>query len=128
AAAARADDRDRLAGRDRQCDVVHGLYQRGAAAVLLAQGVRSDDGGVGLRVGHRCLALFQYLAHASSQRRSAWRRSTTPSSSSAATDVSGSANAARWAWARARSSSPRCRSTIVTGSASPAAAAATSLR
>ena len=51
-----------------------------------------------------------------------------PSSSSPASEPSGSAIAARCASAAGRSSSRRCASTMATGSASPAAAAATSFR
>ena len=70
----------------------------------------------------------QFRSHASSQRRSAWRRSTMPSSSSAASEPSGSAIAARCASRRRCSSSRRCASMIASGSASLAAAAAISLR
>ena len=63
------------------------------------------------------LRVVQFASQASNQRRSACRRSTIPSSKSAASEPSGSSISARWASRSRRSSSRRCASTMPIGSA-----------
>jgi len=68
-----------------QVDSVDRADQPGFPAVLLAQGAGSQNGGATGLV-HDSLRVVQVRSHASSQRRSAWSRSTIPSSSSPAAE------------------------------------------
>ena len=86
-AATRTDDRRRLLGGDFDVHVVHRV-DRHLAAVLLAQPARRHHRLA--QCHQRPPTAVQYRAHSSSHRRSACSRSITPSSSSAATEPSGS--------------------------------------
>ena len=100
AAPAGADHDHRLPVRDLEVDVVDGADQRLAAAVVLGEAGHPNGGA------HR--SAPQARSHASSQVRSASIRRTTPSSSSEASDPSGSDIAARCASRSRRTSSRRC--------------------
>ena len=130
-AAARPHHGHRLAGAHLEIDAVDGTHEAVAPAVFLPQPARAHD----RLVRRRSLAFIivpslrsSIAAQASSQRRSACSRSTTPSSSSAGDRAVRLGQRGPLRAASRHSSAWRCASTSRTGSASPAAAAATSLR
>src|SRR5580693_129337 len=124
-AATRAHHRHGLAAVDVEVDRVERAHQALAAAVVLSQapGVHEHGGRV---VHFGVLRFVQALSQACSQRRSACRRSTMPSRSSAASESFSSSITARPTSPRRRSRSRRCASMRLTGSASPPCAAAMS--
>jgi hypothetical protein len=105
-AAARSHHGHGLASNHVQVDTVNGADESLSAAVVLAEIPGPHNGLAGL-VHRLPFRSVQVPSHASSQRRSAWRRSTIPSSSSQASDRAGSAITARWASRNRRSSSRR---------------------
>src|SRR5580698_5560527 len=125
AAAARTHDRHGLAATDVEVDHVERAHQAFAAAVVLPQplGVHERGGQV---VHFAVPRLVQAISQACNQRRSACRRSTMPSRSSAASESFSSSITASPTSRRRRSRSRRCVSIRLIGSASPPCAAAMS--
>ena len=113
AAAARTHHRHGLAAIDVEVDRVERAHQALAAAVVLSQarGVHQH----GRRVVHLGILRFvQAISQACNQRRSACRRSTMPSRSSAALESFSSSITARPTSRRRRSRSRRCASMMRT--------------